>query len=76
MLDLDWSDADLAYVSSCCFSETVLSSLLEKMAVLRRGAIVIMVKLPDSYDRLFDRIGERRVTMSFGSVVVSILRRK
>lgn len=73
---MDWSDADLAYVSSCCFSEAMLTSLLEKMASLKRGAIVLMVKLPDAYDRLFDRISERRITMSFGSISVSVLRRR
>lgn len=76
ILTTDWSDADLAYVSSCCFSETVLATLLERMASLKPGAIVLMVKLPEEFDRLFDRIGERRVTMSYGSVIISVLRRK
>ena len=45
MLELDWwSTADIVYASSICFPDSLIEGIVEKCALLKKGARVITLK--------------------------------
>ena len=44
ILKTDWSEADILYISSVCFSEALLSAIAEQTAKLKKGSRVITLQ--------------------------------
>ncbi len=73
-LDSDWSDADLVFAASLCFSDRLLQALADRGAKLRPGAVLLTLKLPERYEPLYT-LGKtvRSVKMSWGRANVYVL---
>jgi hypothetical protein len=44
ILKTDWSDADILYISSVCFSEVLLSAIGEQTKNLKKGSRVLTLQ--------------------------------
>eukprot|EP00607_Mallomonas_marina_P005451 CAMPEP_0182426556 /NCGR_PEP_ID=MMETSP1167-20130531/13041_1 /TAXON_ID=2988 /ORGANISM="Mallomonas Sp, Strain CCMP3275" /LENGTH=817 /DNA_ID=CAMNT_0024608059 /DNA_START=38 /DNA_END=2488 /DNA_ORIENTATION=+ len=54
ILTADWSAADVLYISSICFSDNFMQSILEKCSDLKPGTTLITLKLPDNYENILE----------------------
>ena len=75
ILDTDWSDADLVYISSICFPEHVLIQVFEKATKLKIGSTVITLKLVPGFESFFELSAEKWYKMTWGSILVYFLTR-
>eukprot|EP00826_Nyctotherus_ovalis_P032735 TRINITY_DN2635_c0_g1_i9.p1 TRINITY_DN2635_c0_g1~~TRINITY_DN2635_c0_g1_i9.p1 ORF type:complete len:290 (+),score=13.93 TRINITY_DN2635_c0_g1_i9:689-1558(+) len=74
MREVDWSDADVVYVASICFSEELVQELAEKGRALKSGTRIVSLKkwiIPEVYNVLF----EVKAKMSWGNTGVYIMER-
>lgn len=72
MLQVDWSDADLLYLSSVCFPQELMNGIFEKTKLLKKGTKVITLKnFPPNED--FQVRHYRKVKMTWGRTGVYIL---
>ncbi len=77
LLHSDWSDADLVFLSSLCFSDHLLQAALDRGAFLRPGALVLTLKLPERFESLYSlQRSLQGVKMSWGRATVHVLVRK
>lgn len=75
ILDIDWTDADLVYISSICFPESVLQKIFERATKLKIGSTLITLKLIPGFEKYFELRAERWFKMSWGSILVYFLSR-
>ena len=75
MLLLDWSDADLVYLASTCFPDTLMQTLLRKFAQLKAGAVVLCLSVPDHFAQTMEMAAQEWVVTSVGRVRVFVLMR-
>jgi len=72
MLQVDWSDADLLYMSSICFPQELMNGVFEKTKLLKKGTKIITLKnFPHNED--FEVRFNMRVKMTWGRTGVYIL---
>ena len=74
LLDVDWSDGDLVFANSTCFSEQLVSQISERAERLKPGAFVITFTKPLT-SPAFDIVEKKRWNMSWGAATVFIQRR-
>lgn len=74
ILTVDWSDADLVYISSLCFPETLLTEIAVRMENLKPGARILTLKafLPSSS---FLLLHTAKAKMTWGSASVYLYHR-
>ena len=74
MTEIDWSDADLVYISSVCFPEALMKKLKEQGRKLKKGARIIA--LNDWKDEQhFKTIHMLKVKMTWGKANIYIAER-
>lgn len=75
ILDYDWSDGDIVFVNSTCFTDDLMNQVSQKANLLSPGAIVITFtnSLTSTW---FDIINTTRYEMSWGPATVYIHRRR
>ena len=72
----DWSEADLVYLSSVCFPDAVMQSLLHRGRELKAGARILTLRmLPEGYQQVFALEPSVWARMSWGKMEVFVLRR-
>jgi precorrin-6B methylase 2 len=71
LLDEDWSDADIVYVSSVCFPEELIDRIVAKMASLKEGARVLALTCLPPCDHLTQRHC-LRVKMTWGKTGIYV----
>jgi hypothetical protein len=73
-LDFDWSNGDLVFANSTCFSDELMTQLSSQASRLKPGAIVVTFTkgLTSSFFELLER---KRYRMSWGPATVFIHRR-
>ena len=72
---LDWSDADVAYACSTCFSEGLLAALLRASLRMRAGAFFITSSTPLEHPA-WEVVAEESQTMSWGVATVYLQRKR
>ena len=75
ILEIDWSEADLVYISSICFPESVLHRIFERATRLKVGSTLITLKLIPGFEKYFELKAEKWFKMSWGSILVYFLGR-
>lgn len=75
ILEIDWSDADLVYISSICFPENVLQRIFERATSLKVGSTLITLKLIPGFEKYFELKTEKWFKMTWGSILVYFLTR-
>lgn len=73
-LDYDWSDGDVIFANSTCFSEELMQSLSDQAERLKPGAIVVTFT-KGLTSRAFELLERKRYRMSWGPATVFIHRR-
>ena len=73
ILDTDWSDADLVYMSSICFPEQLIQKIFERASRLKAGSTIVTLKIIPGFEQYFELKAERWFKMSWGSILVYIL---
>jgi len=70
---IDWSDADVVFMNSTCFDDTLMRALAGKCEELKPGSIVITTtrRLPSS---LFEILEQNKMNESWGEATVFIQR--
>ena len=72
--DFDWSDGDLVFANSTCFSDELMNQVSQLAGRLKPGAIVVTFTKGLNSDR-FELLERRRYLMSWGPATVFIHRR-
>lgn len=75
ILESDWSDGDVIFSNSVCFSDYFMDLLLEKAKLLKKGAKWITCKLPESSKPHFTLEKTLKCRMSFGVCDFYVLQR-
>lgn len=52
-LESDWSDGDILFASSLCYSDSVMDKLIIQATKLKKGAKIVTAKLPECYEPWF-----------------------
>jgi len=76
MLEEDFSDADVIFLSSLCFSDDLMQGLLKRCSGLKSGSFVITLKIFDGYQDCFHLEKIENVKMNFGLNSCYILRKR
>ena len=76
MRELDWSDADVVFISSICYSDNLMESIHSALCALKPLSLLITLKLFEDCEGYFNLKGQSYLQMSFGRVTVYILQRK
>ena len=74
MKEVDWSDGDVVYIASICFSDDLIRDIAEKGKALKSGAKIISLKkwpTTEVYNLLYDL----KIKMSWGNTSVYIMER-
>lgn len=73
-LDFDWSDGDVVFANSTCFSDELMLSLSEQAERLKPGAIVVTFT-KGMTSKQFELLERKRYRMSWGPATVFIHRK-
>ena len=75
MMSEDWSEADLVFVSSLTFSDSLLESIIAKGAALKIGAKFVTLRLPSIsvYEAYYELVRQVPTKMSWGRVMAYVL---
>lgn len=71
MLEVDWSNADIVYMSSICFPEPLMKGIIKKASHLKKGSLIASLKMID--DENFKFINSFRIRMTWGICDVQIM---
>lgn len=74
LLDFDWSDGDVVFANSTCFSEELMQQLSVRAENLQPGAIVVTFT-KGLTSTAFELLERKRYRMSWGPATVFIHRR-
>jgi SAM-dependent methyltransferase len=72
---VDWSDADIVYTSSICFSEELIQSIAECAKRMKPGSRFMTLKLLPNVEDYFEIASQGWYKMSWGRINVHMMRR-
>lgn len=72
---ISWSQADVVFASSICFTDTLMQNMLNIAKEMKRGGLLLTLKLPDHYNAHFKLFKQEWVKMSWGRCLVYVLQR-
>lgn len=75
MLQVDWSHADVMYLSSICFSDELMMGLAERARRLKPGTRIITLKHFPKYQDEFEILSSGWYKMTWGRINVLILKK-
>jgi hypothetical protein len=73
LLDSDWSDGDLVFLSSLCFSDRLLQAAVDQGARLKMGARLLTTRLPERFEMHFALEKTFSAKMPWGRATVFVL---
>ena len=71
ILKVDWSNADIIYIASVCYPEPLMEGIIEKTKFLKKGTIIITLKLMTEMS--LKAIQHFKIKMTWGSSDIYIL---
>src|SRR4051812_44544948 len=71
---VDWSDGELVFANSTCFSEPLIAALSERAEYLRTGSIVVTMSKPLT-SAVFELLSTSKRWMAWGVGTVYVQRR-
>jgi len=74
MIKADWSDADVIFINSTCFSKPLMEKIAAKAASLAPGSCVVTLT-QHIVSQYFDLVESKKYEMSWGDATVGILSR-
>lgn len=72
----DWSDADVVFVNSTCFTPKLMASLEDRAKLLRPATVVVTLTRELQSAEDFERVATGRRNMSWGPASYFIYRRR
>lgn len=76
ILEDDWSDGDLVYVSSLCFADILLQGIFLRAQKLKPGSILLTSKVPEGFENSFSVVKSVWCKVSWGRTKIFVLIRK
>ncbi|GMH89849.1 hypothetical protein TrST_g9244 [Triparma strigata] len=73
-LKFDWSDGDLVFANSTCFTDELMAAIAEKSAAMKAGSFLVTFTKGIISDA-FELVEKKRYVMSWGPATVFIHRR-